>query len=366
MWRNALDNFRKFDWILLVAVFLLFCLGLAAIYSVGLSQGDDAVDNFKKQVIFSVIGFCCLFAVGVSNYSGLRVYSRTFYALSLFVLVLVLFLGSSIRGTTGWFLIGGLGIQPAELAKIVLIILLAKFFSNRLQQFRAAKHIIVSLGITLSFVILILLQPDFGSALIFLGVWFILLLITGIPKKYLIILAVVFVIVSLIAWNFLFLDYQRERIKVFLQPTADPLGSGYNVTQSIIAIGSGNWWGRGLGFGSQSQLRFVPESQTDFLFAVIAEELGLFGVSLTLFLWIIIFYRLIAIAKSASDDFGLFLVLGIASLFFLHLFINIGMNMGIMPVTGISLPFLSYGGSFLIICLILVGIAESVAVRRQG
>ena len=169
---------------------------------------------------------------------------------------------------------------------------------------------------------------------------------------------------SMLSWVLFLEDYQKERIMVFINPQLDPLGGGYNVSQSIIGIGSGRLWGRGLGFGSQSQLRFIPEAQTDFIFAVIAEELGLFGVSLVLGLCGLIFYRLIKIAKQARNDFGLFIVLGVMVIFFLHIMVNVGMNMGIMPVMGISLPFLSYGGSFLIACLIMVGLAESVAVHR--
>jgi len=364
MLKNAFSNLRKFDWILIIAVFSLFCLGLAAIYSVDLSQETEEFTNFKKQIIFGVIGFLAMFGLGLSNYSGLRVYSRTIYIVTIISLVAVLFLGSTIRGTTGWFSFFGLGIQPVEFAKIALIIMLAKFFSNRLQQFRVSKHIIVSLFTTISFVFFIMLQPDFGSALILLGIWFLLLLLTGIDKKYILILVLVSVVLSGFCWEFFLVDYQKDRILTFLSPTSDPLGRGYNVMQAIIGIGSGNLFGRGLGFGSQSQLRFVPESQTDFVYAVIAEELGLFGVLLLLGFWGIVFFRLITIARRAKDDFGMFLVLGITCLFFLHIFINIGMNMGIMPVTGISLPFLSYGGSFLVICMALIGIAQSVAVKK--
>jgi rod shape determining protein RodA len=329
-----------------------------------LSQGDAGFANFKKQIAFGVIGFLVLFAAGLSNYSLWRVYGRTFHAVVIILLIAVLFFGSVVNGTRGWFSIFGLGIQPVELAKIALIVLLAKFFMNRLQHFSAVKHIIVSFAITLSFVVLVLLQPDTGSAMVLLGIWGILLLLTGIEKKYLLILSVMIVSVVMVSWFFVLAPYQKDRVAVFLNPTADPLGSGYNVSQALIAIGSGTLWGRGLGFGSQSQLRFIPESQTDFIFAVIAEELGLLGVTLVLGLFALIFYRLIIIAKRAPDDFGQFMVLGIAILFFLHLFVNAGMNMGLMPVTGISLPFLSYGGSFLVISLLLVGMAESVAVKR--
>lgn len=364
MLRKFLDKLRQLDWIMLVAILLLISLGLAAIYSVDLSQSDQNFSNSKKQVVFCFVGLILFFAFSVSNYSALRVYSQFILVGILILLIAVLFFGSTIRGTRGWFQFFGLGFQPVELAKIGLIVVLAKFFSNRLHQFKISKHLIVSLFFTLLFVIPTLLQPDLGSSILLFGLWFGLISLIGLPKKYFILLLAIFLIVSLLSWTLVLQEYQKDRILTFLNPTADPLGSGYNVSQSIIAIGSGFLWGRGLGFGSQSQLKFIPESQTDFIFAVIAEELGLFGVALVLGLWLIIFYRLGHIARRAKDDFGLFLVLGITIIFFLHLLVNVGMNMGIMPVTGISLPFLSYGGSFLIISLAMMGIAESVAIKR--
>lgn len=362
MFRNLFENLRKFDWILVVAVFLLFCLGLAAIYSVDLSKEQS--DNFNKQIIFGIIGFLIMIFVGLGNYSALRVYSRFIYYITLILTVAVLFFGSTVRGTRGWFLLGGISLQPVELAKIALLIALAKFFSNRLQQFRVAKHVVVSLTLTLSLVVPVMLQPDLGSSIVLMGIWFFLIMIIGLDKKYLFGLLVLALLVMMVSWSFFLQDYQKGRIMTFLNPAADPLGSGYNVSQSIIGIGSGYIWGRGLGFGSQSQLKFIPESQTDFIFAVIAEELGLIGVLLVLGFFAVIFYRLVLIAKKARDDFGLFLVLGIASMFFIHMLVNIGMNMGVMPVTGISLPFLSYGGSFLVVSMLLIGVAQSVAVRK--
>ncbi|MFA6537736.1 MAG: FtsW/RodA/SpoVE family cell cycle protein, partial [Patescibacteria group bacterium] len=216
----------------------------------------------------------------------------------------------------------------------------------------------------LSLVVPVILQPDFGSALVLLGIWFIMLLLTGVKKNILATILLVGVLLSGLAWGAFLQDYQKDRIKVFLNPTADPLGSGYNVTQAIIAIGSGNFWGRGLGFGSQSQLKFIPEAQTDFIFAVIAEELGFLGVAMVFALFGVIFWRLMILAKTASDDFGQFLIIGIMAVLLIHLTVNIGMNLGVMPVMGISLPFVSYGGSFLITCFVLMGLAQSVAVRR--
>jgi rod shape determining protein RodA len=364
MFRRLVDNLRKFDWVLLVATVLLFCLGLAAIYSVSLSQEQSDLTDFNKQVIFGLIGFTVLFFVGFSNYASLRVYSRFLFVGVMGLLIGVLFFGTVIRGTKGWFNLFGFGFQPVELAKIVIIIMLAKFFSNRLQQFKVHKHILVSFFIFLILAVPVLLQPDLGSTLVMGGIWFIVLLLTGIDKKYIIILLILMIFVSSFAWGFMLKDYQKGRIMAFLDPQADPLGTGYNVSQAIIGIGSGRFFGRGLGFGSQSQLKFIPEAQTDFIFAVLAEELGLFGVFLVLGFWGLIFYRLLRIAKQAKNDFGQFLVLGIMSLFFIHIVVNVGMNLGVMPVMGISLPLLSYGGSFLVVTLGLIGIAESVAVRK--
>ena len=360
---NVRNLFLKYDWVLVAAVLLLFCLGLAALYSINLSQETLKFVTFKKQLMFGCLGFTLMFLISAVNYSAFRVYSRILYFITLGLLIAVLFFGSTIRGTTGWFAIGGYGFQPVELAKIALIVFLSRFFSNRFAQFSQAKHIIVSLVGTLVFVGLVLLQPDFGSALVLLGVWFLLLLLTKVKFKFILVLLVILAVVSLISWQFVFQDYQRERLVTLLNPERDPLGSGYNVTQSIIAIGSGQIFGRGLGFGSQSQLKFIPESQTDFVFAVIAEELGLLGVTLILVLFGIVFWRLIRAAKTASDDFGQLILLGIAFVFFIHLVINVGMNLGISPVTGISLPFLSSGGSFLITSFILIGMAQSVIAR---
>jgi len=359
-----MENLRKFDWILFLAVFLLFCFGLAAIYSVSLGSGSPDFNDFKKQIVFGVIGLAILFIFGLANYTAWRVYSRIIFSLVFILLMFVLLFGATVHGTKGWFLIYGLGFQPVELAKVALIILLAKFFSNRLQRFQVGKHIIVSLALCLLLALPVLFQPDLGSAMILFGIWFVLLALTGIKFKFFLLLFLIFVIIAVASWGFILKDYQKDRIMVFLNPQNDPLGGGYNVSQSIIAIGSGKFFGRGLGFGSQSQLKFIPETKTDFIFAVIAEELGFLGVFIILGLWGLIFYRLMRIAKRARDDFGLFLVLGIMSLFLLHLVINIGMNMGVTPVMGISLPFLSYGGSFLVVSLSLIGIAESVAVRN--
>lgn len=355
---------RKLDWWLLVSVILLVCVGLTAIYSVELSREDPDFSFFKKQLTFFVIGLVVLFFFASIHYSFFRLYAKWIYLGAGVLLLLVIFFGQTIRGTTGWFSIFGLGFQPVELAKLALIVILAKFFSNRFQHFAELKHIIGSGLLAGLFVLFVVLQPDLGSAMVLFGVWAIMLLLTKIRKHYVVLIAVALIVIIIFSWVVIFQDYQKERIKTFLNPTADPLGSGYNVQQAVIAVGAGELWGSGLGFGSQSQLKFLPESQTDFIFAVVAEELGFVGVVLILGFWLIVLFRLIRNAQQAPDDFGQFLLVGIVAMFTIHLLVNVGMNLGIMPVTGISLPFLSYGGSFLLTSMLLIGVAESVISQR--
>lgn len=355
---------KYFDWYLFFSVIFLIIMGLAAIYSIALSKENPDFYFFKRQLIFVGLGVFFLFLFSFIDYKVFKVYSWFLYIVSAVLLVLVLFFGSDIRGTSGWFSIFGLGIQPVEFAKLSLICVLSKYFSNKQREVDQKKYVLVSGSITLFFVGLVLLQPDLGSAIILFSIWFAFLLIFGIKKEYIFVLLLIIIVVSVLSWTFLFKDYQKERILTFIDPSRDPMGRGYNVTQSIIAIGSGNIFGRGLGEGSQSQLQFIPESQTDFIFAVIGEELGFIGSLLVLFFFTTIFYRLIKASKKAKDNFSLYFVLGIIVLFFMQMLINIGMNMGIMPVTGISLPFISYGGSFLLISMTFIGIVESYIIRN--
>ena len=347
------------------SVIFLITMSLVAIYSIALSQENPDFYYFKRQLLFLGIGLLLIFVFSFLDYKIFKVYSWFLYILSIVLLVLVLFFGSEIRGTTGWFNILGFGIQPVELAKLSLICVLSKYFSNKQKEIDQKKYILYSGLLAILPVGLVLLQPDLGSALVMFTIWFCFLLIFGIKKSYILGIVLILIASFLFSWFLLFKDYQKERILTFIDPARDPLGRGYNVTQSIIAVGSGNLYGRGLGEGSQSQLKFIPESQTDFIFAVIAEELGLVGTLLTLFFFFTLYFRLIKAAKKARDNFSLYLILGITVLFFTQMMVNIGMNIGILPVTGISLPFVSYGGSFLIICLVLVGIAESFIIRNE-
>jgi rod shape determining protein RodA len=229
------------------------------------------------------------------------------------------------------------------------------------RKFYTLRFVIATGLITAVLAGLIMLQPDLGSAIILIGLWLGLLMLTRTRKLFLFLIIGAGAAVFIFGWFFFFADYQKERILTFVDPARDPLGAGYNVTQSVIAIGAGNVFGRGLGFGSQSQLHFLPETQTDFIFAVIAEELGFVGVLLVLVLYFILLWRLTTLARRCQSDFDTYTVLGIALLFFIQIVLNIGAAVGLLPVTGITLPFLSYGGSSLIMNFFLIGIAESIA-----
>ncbi len=356
---------KNFDWILFSSVLLLLLFGLGEIYSIALSRDSVDLIIFKKQAFFIVIGVFFVFFLAFFNYHNLRTTSLFIYIFGVILLVLVLFIGKTVRGTTGWFNFAGFSIQPVEFVKIVLIIFLAKYFSNNTIRINPFKHLIVSgLGM-LVLVILILFQPDFGSGLLLFAIWGIMIFLAGFNKKYIFSIFLILVIVFGSGWSFFFKDYQKDRILTFLHPTADSLGEGYNVTQAIISVGSGRLTGQGLGFGSQSQLKFLPEAQNDFIFAVISEELGFVGVVLILSFFAIFYLRLLKTVRVIKDDFGIYFILGVLGLIFIEMFINIGMNIGLMPVVGISLPFVSYGGSSIISTMIMIGICESIIIRSK-
>lgn len=353
-------TWRQFDWVLAATIVVLFFIGLSAIYSVDLSRGEALIYT-PRQIMSGVIALIA-FVIGsqlhVSFYENT---ARLAYIVAFLLLVGVLIFGQTIRGTTGWFQFFGFSLQPAEIAKVALVMFLAWRIERQARQFDTWQFVASLLFMTLVLAGLIMLQPDLGSAMILMGVWFGLLIMTGTKKRYIFAIIGTGILIAIVGWIFLLQPYQKERVMTFIDPARDPLGAGYNVTQSIIAVGSGQLMGRGLGFGSQSQLHFLPEAQTDFIFSVIGEELGFVGVSLVLVLYLIIMWRLIRIAYRARNDFSGYLALGIMFIFLFHVIINIGAAIGLLPVTGVTLPFLSYGGTSLIISFFLVGIAESAA-----
>ena len=356
---------KSFDWILFLPVLLLSLFGLLEIYSIALGQETLSLLNFQKQIFFIVIGVILMFAVSLIDNYFLKSISRYLYFFAILILVAVLFLGTEIRGSTGWFYIFGFGIQPVELVKIILLLFLADYLSKPSLRFKGLNHLLISGFFTAVLAGLVLLQPDFGSAFILVFIWFFLLMVSNFNWKYILSVVLIGIFIFASLWMFLFKDYQKDRIMTFVSPSENNLDEGYNVSQAIIAVGSGGIMGRGVGFGPQSQLKFIPEAQNDFIFAVIAEELGFLGVFLLLSFFVIIFTRLVIATRKINNDFGIYFVIGAMGLIFIQMFINIGMNIGIFPVVGISLPFVSYGGSAIISNFILLGILENIITQSK-
>ncbi len=352
--------FQKIDWFLTAAVFLLGFFGLAAIYSVALGQGLGEFLNFQKQIAWFSLGAAVFFIFANFDYHYWRKLVWPGYFLGIVLLILVLTpLGKTVHGTQGWFSLGFINFQPVELMKFFLILGLADIYRWSARSISRLSHLAMISLVVLMPLALVAAQPDFGSAMVIFLLWLISLFLIVKKKWQLAVVLIILAAVALAGW-FLLQDYQQERFLTFLNPDFDPLGRGYNMRQSLIAVGAGGLFGRGLGFGSQSQLKFIPESQSDFIFAVIAEELGLIGIILILGLFGLIFCRFYRIAVRAPDDFGMFLTILLGILLFIHVFINIGMTIGLLPITGIPLPFVSYGGSFLVVIMMGAGVVLNV------
>ena len=355
-------HLRKLDWSLIVIVLLLSGVGLFTIYGIG---SPESLVFFKKQFFFLGLGLLLMFSLSFFDYRVFKNYSSVLlvlYLFSLFSLFLVLS-SQEIRGATSWFRLGSLNFEPIELIKIVIILLLAKYFSFRHIEMYRIRHLIVSgiyIGLPAS---IIILQPDFGSILVLFSIWLGLVMVAGIKLRHLFILSLIMVLLFAGGWSVFLKDYQKQRILTFLNPQEDPLGQGYHISQSLIAIGSGGWFGQGLGASSQVGLKFLPEQHTDFIFATLAEQRGLVGVLFLLALFALLFWRLIKIALLSLNNFSRLFAAGLTIMIFSQLIINIGMNMALLPITGLTLPLISYGGSSLISIFLGLGILQSIKAR---
>lgn len=355
---------RNFDPILLIVTLLLVTTGILVLYSITFKAANVASPvDARNQIVFAVIGVA---AMGLVAFLDYRVWAK--YTPALYVTSLVLLLGvmatKPVLGASRWINLGFFQFQPSELAKLVLIIVLAKFFSDNYDQLNRPRFLIWSLGLTALPMALVLAQPDLGTAMVLAIIWLSMAIAARVRKLHLAILVGAGLSMLPVVYRFL-KPYQRTRLLTFVNPAADPLNTGYNVVQSTIAVGSGQWFGRGLAAGSQSQLNFLPSQHTDFIFAVLAEKLGFVGSILLLLLFAVLLLRALVIAYRAQDRFGMFLGVGITAMLLFHMFINVGMNVGLLPVTGIPLPFVSYGGTSLLIGLIGIGLLESIAVRHK-
>jgi rod shape determining protein RodA len=340
---------------------LVSLAGLVSMYGFGANT-----EFAPRQVVWLFVGLLVFFIASAIDFRFLR---RTgvvvsIYALAFFFLSLLFALGSVFKGARSWFDLGAFAVQPVDPAKFALILMLAKYFSRRHIEIARIKHIVVS-GIY-AFIIfaLLFLQPDFGGAVIIAALWMMMVLIAGIPFRHIALLAVVCATAVSLLWIFAFAPYQKARIVTFIHPLADISGAGYNAFQSTVAVGSGGVFGKGIGYGTQSRLQFLPENQTDFIFAAFAEEWGLIGTLLLLGLFGLLFYRLVENARRGATNFETLFTLGVAALFGVHAVIHIGMNVGLLPVTGVPLPFMSYGGSHIITSYALLGIVN--AMRGYG
>jgi len=432
------DFFNKMDIVLIGAVFLAVLFGVLMIYSAGFDPAT-AVNKglYKKQIIWFIIGLIFMAVMSLVNYRTLGDYALYIYGFFIFILILTTVFGRPIRGTSAWLSFGFFSIQPSEFMKLSVVIVLAKYLDLRERDIKNFRELLVPSLVTFIPVIIILKQPDFGTAAIFIPVLFTMLFLGGADVSHLIsiiliaVIALVFpmlltywewagykggnfivqmfvhvdvlftvagVLLLLAAVSFtthyflkksflrriyipltvvslgLFLSvviqnwfkvYQKKRILVFLNPDLDPHGSGYNIIQSKVAIGSGGFFGKGFLQGTQTQLGFLPEKTSDFVFAVVAEELGFIGAVVLLLILGVIIYRGIQIALETRDKFGALLAIGIISILFFHIFINIGMVIGIMPVTGLPLSFFSYGGSNLFMIMMGVGILNNIKMNKS-
>ncbi len=330
-------------------------------------DGDNSY--FERQVIWIFAALIALFLAIIPDYRFLRIGNTTFflYLTTIVLLVLVLIVGETVKGAQSRFDLGFFSLQPSDPAKLVLIAVLAKYFSKRHELIGDFRHILVSGAYALIIFTLVFIQPDFGSALILFSIWFGMILVAGIKFRH---LAVVFLLGTLAfgaMWQFVLLDYQKERIATFLDPLSDIQGAGYNAYQSTIAVGSGELWGKGVGYGTQSKLQFLPEYETDFIFAAFAEEWGLIGVMLLFALFGVVIWRLLSHAIHGATNFEKLFAVGVAILIVSHFFVHIGMNIGLLPVTGTTVPFLSYGGSHLLTEFIGIGVVIAMAryTKRQ-
>lgn len=352
---------RKFDWMILLGGFVLFAIGLAAIFSVELSRGSGDFTLVWKQSLALLIGLCFGLLILRLEYRALRVFARPLYLLGVLAMIAVLIFGRTLNGSTGWFVVGGFAFQPIEFMKFALMLELARYFGEHATRAFGWRDFFHSGLIALVPALLALTQPDLGGALLLFGAWLCLVFFAGAKLRHVGALALVAALLFAAGWLFVFQDYQRARLETFLSPVSDPLGEGYNVAQAKIAIGAGGLLGRGLGAGSQSQLRFLPQAEADFVFAVIAEELGFFGVTLVLGALALVLSRMIRTARLTQDTFGAFLALGGFSIFFVQAVVHIGANLSLLPATGVALPLVSYGGSALLLSVVLLAVVESVA-----
>ena len=359
-----LSYLRKIDWPIVLIVLALLGIGMTSIYSS--SSTESSFLNFYKQAIFIGIGLILMFIFALIDYRNLKDNSYLiliFYFIFILLLAGLFVFGDKIRGVKSWYRVGHWAFAPTEFIKFILIILLAKYFSRRHVEMYRIVHIIMSGIYVFLPVFLIYLQPDLGSVLVILFLWIGILMVSGIKLRHFLVLALVGIMIFALSWNFFLKDYQKQRIISFVTPEYQPLEVGWSQRQAKIAIASGGFLGKGFLNGSQTQNGFLSEPQTDFIISAIAEEFGSIAIMIVCGLFLLLFWRIIKIAFEANDNFARLFAAGLGVIIIAQVFINLGSNLGFLPVIGIPLPFVSYGGSFLIAIFIALGIIQNIKIN---
>ncbi len=357
---------QKFDPTVVWVSACLIILGIVNLYSATFASRGVEAQFWKQQAVWSLLGLVGGIMLYLVHYRVLERFAYFAYAANLLLLVAVLLVGKSVLGAKRWLGFGPFTIQPSEFMKITIAWTLAKYFHD--DQFREhydLKNLLIPVLLVLIPVLLVMAQPDLGTAMIILAVSSSIILFVKVSPRLLIGIAILGAILLPIAYKFVLKDYQRQRIITFINPQSDPRGAGYNSIQSMIAVGSGQFIGKGYKKGTQSQLNFLPEHHTDFIFSVYSEEHGFIGFILLIVLYLLLLANAMKIAYGSNDKFGMLFAFGVGSLFFWHIFINIGMTTGIMPIVGVPLPFMSYGGSFMLSCLFAVSILANIANKKS-
>ncbi|MCX6054655.1 MAG: FtsW/RodA/SpoVE family cell cycle protein [Chloroflexi bacterium] len=358
------ELWKNFDFWLFGAVIFLIVFGIMMVRS-AIAGNIEIADSDNRQTTFALIGLAISLLLTLLDYHYWRSFSKIFYIITIVFLAVILIAGKTSFGSQRWLEVGLVNIQPGEIAKIVLILVLADFFSKHYDKEKNIKWILLSFSIVAGIVVQILLQPNLSTSILLIVIWFSMLWISGLPLKYILILALAVIIISVVAFPFLE-DYQQQRITSFIFPDPNARqGNSYNVEQALITIGSGGLWGQGYGNGTQVQLRFLKVRTTDFIFSAMAEEFGFVGTLIVMGLLVFVIIRCLRVARNANDHYGAMIAYGFSTLILFQTVVNIGVNLRLVPVTGQTLPFISYGGSSLISLLIGIGLIESVLLHQK-
>ena len=356
---------RNVDMGLIISSVALIIIGFVAIASASGLLTGGSTGRLKVQIAAFLIGIFAVLIIMLFDYNTFGEMEKYIFVLNVLLLLSVFAFGSRIKGSLSWIDLGVISFQPSEVVKIGFILVFAKHLERRKNKLNTVFQVIPSLVYMAVPIGLIMFQPDFGTALVFVFISFFMLFEAGLSYK--LIAGAIGSVVALIPvlWIFFFANYQKDRILTYLNPELDPMGRGYHVIQSKIAIGSGLFTGKGIFHGTQNNLGFIPERQTDFIFSVIGEEVGFVGCVIVVLLFVFLLYRIMAVAKASKNDYGTLVCTGIMAMYLFHILENIGMTIQLMPVTGIPLPFISYGGSSLLSNMVALGIVINIGMRRQ-